>query len=97
VRLRNKLLLLRQFIVSWRTSVDNRWPEAPDYLAAGVHGRRRTTMTTTRFTPYLVCGGTALLLSVAIGHAQNNAHDHPSAPPQEQRHGRGKQRRASTR
>jgi len=40
-------------------------------------------MTNTRFTPYLVCGGTALLLSVAIGHAQNNAHDHPSVPPQQ--------------
>jgi hypothetical protein len=42
-------------------------------------------MTTTRFTTYLVCGGTALLLSVAIGHAQGNAHDHPAAPPQESR------------
>lgn len=40
-------------------------------------------MTTTRFTTYLVCAGTALLLSVAIGHAQNTAHEHPSAPPQE--------------
>jgi len=40
-------------------------------------------MTTTRLTTYLVCAGTTLLLSVAIGHAQNSAHDHPSVPPQE--------------
>jgi len=41
-------------------------------------------MTITRFTTYLACAGTALLLSVAIGHAQINGHDHPSARPQEQ-------------
>ena len=40
-------------------------------------------MTTTRFTTYLACTGTALLMSGAISHAQNNAHDHPSVPPQE--------------
>ncbi len=39
-------------------------------------------MTTTRVTTYLVCAGTTLLLSAAIGRAQGSAHEHPSAPPQ---------------
>src|SRR2546423_9161594 len=40
-------------------------------------------MSTTRLTTYLVCAGTTLLLSVAIGHAQTSAHDHPAVPAQE--------------
>lgn len=45
-------------------------------------------MTTTRVTTYLVCAGTTVLLSAAIGHAQITAHDH-AAMPQEPKTAQG--------